>query len=229
MMETVSGSLAVSLAGIGRIYYYNGVRVMIRVLGVVGAWMTEAKSKSSFARLDSRGRLSPHKLFCSIAVGIVLLAMSGCYSGSRPARIGSAAPDFTVQDAGRAVTLSQFKGQVVVLNFWATWCPPCIEEMPSLVQMQQRMKAKGVTVLAVSVDVDQSNYQRFLRDHNVDLLSVRDADQKSNALYGTFKFPETYIIDRNGVVRRKFIGAVDWTEPDVIEYLSKLSDKSLRG
>ena len=164
-----------------------------------------------------------------MAVGLVLLAMSGCYSGSRPARIGSAAPDFTVQDAGRAVTLSQFKGQVVVLNFWATWCPPCIEEMPSLVQMQQRMRAKGVTVLAVSVDVDQSNYQRFLRDHNVDLLSVRDADQKSNALYGTFKFPETYIIDRNGVVRRKFIGAVDWTEPDVIEYLSKLSDKSLRG
>ncbi|MGB7601447.1 MAG: TlpA disulfide reductase family protein [Candidatus Sulfotelmatobacter sp.] len=210
---------------------------MIRVLGVVGAGMTEAKNRSSFARLDSPfgsaqgklGRLSPHRLFCSIATGVILLGMSGCYSGSRPARIGSAAPDFTVRDAGRAVTLSQFKGQVVVLNFWATWCPPCIEEMPSLVQMQQRMKAKGVTVLAVSVDVDQSNYQRFLRDHNVDLLSVRDADQKSNALYGTFKFPETYIIDRNGVVRRKFIGAVDWTEPDVIEYLSKLSDKSLRG
>ena len=58
------------------------------------------------------------------------------------------------------------------------------------------MKAKGVTVLAVSVDVDQDNYQRFLRDHNVNLLSVRDADQKSNALYGTFKFPETYVIDR---------------------------------
>ncbi len=127
-----------------------------------------------------------------------------------------------MHDAGQTVTLSQLKGQVVVLNFWATWCPPCIEEMPSLVQMQQRMKTKGVTVLAVSVDVDQDNYQRFLKDHNVNLLSVRDADQKSNALYGTFKFPETYVIDRNGVVRRKFIGAVDWTEPDVIEYLGKL-------
>jgi len=76
----------------------------------------------------------------------------------------------------------------VVLNFWATWCPPCIEEMPSLVQMQQRMKQKGVTVLAVSVDADQSSYQRFLRDHNVNLLSVRDADQKSNALYGHLSF-----------------------------------------
>ncbi len=133
-----------------------------------------------------------------------------------------AAPDFTVRDADRSVTLSQLKGQVVVLNFWATWCAPCIEEMPSLVQMQQLMKQRGVTVLAVSVDVDQNNYQRFLRDHGVNLLAVRDGDQKANALYGTFKFPETYVIDRNGVVRRKFIGAVDWTEPDVIEYLGKL-------
>jgi cytochrome c biogenesis protein CcmG/thiol:disulfide interchange protein DsbE len=111
---------------------------------------------------------------------------------------------------------------VVVLNFWATWCPPCIEEMPSLVQMQQRMQSKGVTVLAVSVDADEKQYRRFLREHNVSLLSVRDADQKSNELYGTFKFPETYVIDRNGVVRRKFIGAVDWTEPEVIDFLGKL-------
>jgi cytochrome c biogenesis protein CcmG, thiol:disulfide interchange protein DsbE len=153
---------------------------------------------------------------------LILLTMCGCYSGSRPARIGTAAPDFTVQDGGGAVTLSQLKGQVVVLNFWATWCPPCIEEMPSLVEMQQRMKAKGITVLAVSVDADRNSYLRFLRDHNVNLLAVRDAGQKSNALYGTFKFPETYVIDRNGIVRRKFIGAVDWTEPDVIEYLGKL-------
>jgi cytochrome c biogenesis protein CcmG, thiol:disulfide interchange protein DsbE len=152
----------------------------------------------------------------------ILLALSGCWSGSRPSRIGMAAPDFTVRDSDRTVTLSQLKGQVVVLNFWATWCPPCIEEMPSLVQMQQFMKAKGVTVLAVSVDVDEKQYRRFLRDHNVNLLTVRDADQKSNELYGTFKFPETYVIDRNGVVRRKFIGAVDWTEPEVIDFLGKL-------
>ena len=159
---------------------------------------------------------------CSIAVIFILLALSGCYSGTRPPRIGVAAPDFTVRDSDRTVTLSQLKGQVVVLNFWATWCPPCIEEMPSLVEMQQRMKSKGVTVLAVSVDADAGSYHQFLKEHNVNLLSVRDGDMKSNNLYGTFKFPETYIIDRNGVVRRKFIGAVDWTEPDVIEYLGKM-------
>ena len=153
---------------------------------------------------------------------VILLALPGCYSGTRPSRIGMAAPDFTVRDSDRTVTLSQFKGQVVVLNFWATWCPPCIEEMPSLVQMQERMKSKGVTVLAVSIDVDGNSYRQFLRDHNVNLLSVRDADARTSSLYGTFKYPETYVIDRNGVVRRKFIGAVDWTQPEVIDFLGKL-------
>jgi cytochrome c biogenesis protein CcmG/thiol:disulfide interchange protein DsbE len=157
----------------------------------------------------------------SIVVAI-LLALSGCYSGSRPSRVGLAAPDFTVRDSDRTVTLSQLKGQIVVLNFWATYCVPCVEEIPSLVRMQQRMKPKGVTVLAVSIDVDENSYHRFLRDHGVNLLSVRDPDQKSNSLYGTVKIPETYIIDRNGVMRRKFIGAVDWTEPEVIDFLSRL-------
>ena len=127
-----------------------------------------------------------------------------------------------MQDAQSKISLSQFKGQVVVLNFWATWCAPCVEEVPSLVEMQRRLKAKGVTVLAVSVDVDESAYRQFVKDHNVNLLTVRDASGKSNALYGTFKFPETYVIDRNGVMRRKFIGAVDWTSPDVTEFLGKL-------
>ena len=156
-----------------------------------------------------------------LVVVVVLAALSGCYSANRPSRIGSVAPDFTVKDSDRTVTLSEFKGQVVVLNFWATWCPPCVEELPSLVQMQERMKSKGVTVLAVSVDVDETAYRRFLKEHSVNLLSVRDPDQKSAGLYGTFKFPETYIVDRKGVVRRKFIGAVDWTEPEVIDFLGK--------
>jgi cytochrome c biogenesis protein CcmG/thiol:disulfide interchange protein DsbE len=84
------------------------------------------------------------------------------------------------------------------------------------------MKSKGVTVLAVSVDADEGSYHRFLKDHGVNLLSVRDGDMKTNNMYGTFKFPETYIIDRNGVVRRKFIGAVDWMEPEVIDFLGKM-------
>jgi peroxiredoxin len=171
--------------------------------------------------LRFNGAIAPVFVLLAILLAI-LLALSGCYSGSRPSRIGLAAPDFTVRDSDRTVTLSQFKGQVLVLNFWATYCAPCVEEVPSLVQMQQHMKAKGVTVLAVSIDEDENSYRRFLRDHNVTLLSVRDADQKSNGLYGTVKIPETYVIDRTGIIRRKFIGPVDWTEPEIIDFLGKL-------
>jgi cytochrome c biogenesis protein CcmG, thiol:disulfide interchange protein DsbE len=162
------------------------------------------------------------KWLASLIVLFSLLLLVGCYSGSRPPRIGSPAPDFTVQDADRSVTLSQLKGKVVVLNFWATWCPPCIEEMPSLVTMQQRMKDRGITVLAVSIDDDNDAYHRFLKEHKVDLLTVRDSAKKAPSLYGTFKWPETYIIDRNGVVRRKFIGAVDWNSREVSDFLTHL-------
>jgi cytochrome c biogenesis protein CcmG, thiol:disulfide interchange protein DsbE len=147
---------------------------------------------------------------------------SACSRGSRPAGIGANAPDFTLQDPDRKIALNQFRGQVVVLNFWATFCAPCVEEMPSLVEMQRRMKAKGIEVVAVSVDQDADAYHRFVRDHNIDLVTVRDPQQTLAGLYGTFKFPETYVIDRNGVMRRKFIGAIDWTEPDITEFLGKL-------
>lgn len=94
--------------------------------------------------------------------------------------------------------------------------------MPSLVEMQRRMKSKGVEVLAISIDEDENAYREFLKEHNVNLRTVRDPRQTIAGTYGTFKFPETYVIDRNGVMRRKFIGAVDWTEPDITEFLGKL-------
>jgi cytochrome c biogenesis protein CcmG/thiol:disulfide interchange protein DsbE len=153
---------------------------------------------------------------------ILLGFLAGCYSGNRPGRIGSAAPDFTVQDSDHKITLSQFRGQVVVLNFWATWCPPCVEETPSLVRMTTRMKDKGVVVLAVSIDEDNAAYHKFLKDYSVNMITVRDEARKASNLYGTFGWPESYIIDRTGVIRRKFIGPVEWGSPEIIDYLSKL-------
>jgi cytochrome c biogenesis protein CcmG/thiol:disulfide interchange protein DsbE len=156
-----------------------------------------------------------------LTIGL-LSGLIGCYSGSHPARIGSNAPDFTVQDSDHKITLSQFRGKVVVLNFWATWCPPCIEETPSLVRMTARFKDKGIVVLAVSIDADDGAYHKFLKDYSVNMITVRDEAKKAPSLYGTFGWPETFVIDRNGVIRRKFIGPVDWTSPEVTDYLSKL-------
>jgi cytochrome c biogenesis protein CcmG/thiol:disulfide interchange protein DsbE len=152
----------------------------------------------------------------------LLAALAGCYSGSRPPRIGQNAPDFTVQDSDHQVTLNQFRGQVVVLNFWASWCAPCAEEMPSLVQMQGKLKKNGVTVVGVSIDADEAAYHKFLKDYNVNFVAVRDEAQKSAAMYGTRGWPETYIIDRSGVVRRKFIGPVNWNSAEITDYLTKL-------
>ena len=154
-------------------------------------------------------------------IGLLAL-LTGCYSGSRPPRIGSDAPDFTVQDSDHKVTLSQFRGQVVVLNFWATWCPPCVEEMPSLIQMQSKLKDKGVDVLGVSIDVDNDAYHKFLKQYGVDFVTVRDEAQRAPALYGTRGWPETYVIDRKGVIRRKFIGPVNWMSPEITDFLTKL-------
>ena len=93
--------------------------------------------------------------------------------------------------------------------------------MPSLTQLQRQM-GRNITILAVSVDEDEDAYHRFLRDHGVDLLTVRDPAKKSSGLYGTVMFPETYIIDTRGIVRRKFIGPVNWTRPEMMEYLGSL-------
>ncbi len=152
----------------------------------------------------------------------MVLLFSSCYQGTRPAQINTEAPLFTVTDSDHSVSLKDLRGKVVVLNFWATWCPPCVEEMPALLALQKDM-GPNVVILAVSTDVDESAYKQFIRDHHVDLLTVRDGANKANALYGTFKFPETYIIDRDGKIRRKFIGAANWTSPDIENYLRSLS------
>lgn len=158
----------------------------------------------------------------SVLLVIITVLLSGCYRGSRPPRIGTAAPDFTIQDSDRKFVLSDLRGKVVLLNFWATWCPPCVEEMPSLVQLQQRFKDKGVAVVGISVDVDGDAYHKFLKDYKIDFVTVRDPDQKTSSLYGSFKWPETYIIDRSGIVRRKFIGPVEWSQPEIVDFLGKL-------
>lgn len=162
------------------------------------------------------------KRFCLFLALLTMVAAMGCYTGTRPPHVGSAAKDFSVQDSDRKVSLEQFKGQVLVLNFWATWCPPCVEELPSLMSLQDRMRERGVVVLGVSIDVDGEAYHRFLKLHSINFLTVRDPDQKVAGMYGTSGWPETYIIDRQGVMRRKFVGPVDWNSPEVIQFLSKL-------
>jgi peroxiredoxin len=156
----------------------------------------------------------------------LLLLVTACNRGFEPRFVSHPAPDFTVNDKDRgAVTLSGLRGKVVILNFWATWCPPCIEELPSLVAMQQQLRS-DVTVYAVSEDEDEAAYRKFVADYHVDqLYCVRDAEQVGSKLYGATGFPETYVIDRKGVIQRKVVGPVDWTDPQIIAYLQAVAKR----
>jgi cytochrome c biogenesis protein CcmG, thiol:disulfide interchange protein DsbE len=157
----------------------------------------------------------------SAATGLVFL-MTACYTGSRPPHVGSAAKDFTVQDSDHQVSLNQFRGQVVIVNFWATWCPPCQQELPSLIDMQNRLRGRGVIVLGVSIDVDGDAYHRFVKQRGVNFITVRDPERKVPDTYGTYGWPESYVIDRQGVLRRKIVGPINWDSPDVMQFLSQL-------
>jgi peroxiredoxin len=144
----------------------------------------------------------------------------GCDRGAHPAQTGQVAPDFTVSDGASTVHLGNYRGQVVILNFWATWCGPCIAEMPSLLDLHHDQPA--LAVLAVSVDEDPEAYSNFLVRHRIDLITVRDPSESAAKLFHTEMWPETYVIDRKGVIRRKFIGAQDWSSPEVRAYLKSL-------
>jgi thiol-disulfide isomerase/thioredoxin len=166
-------------------------------------------------------RRSGFKTKVGLLMALACVFAGGCERGDHPGQLGKAAPQFVVSDAQRTVDLSKLRGNVVVLNFWASWCAPCTEELPSLEAMQHSLPQ--VTVLAVSTDEDTTAYRNYLLQHHVDLLTVQDAAQTSNALYGTFRYPETYVIDKSGVVRRKFIGPQDFMDADVLAYLKKLA------
>jgi cytochrome c biogenesis protein CcmG/thiol:disulfide interchange protein DsbE len=152
-----------------------------------------------------------------------LVVFTGCDRGSHPGQLGTTAPAFTVADSSHTLRLADYKGKVVVLNFWASWCAPCLEEFPSLIQLQRDLP--DVVVLAISFNDEEAAYRTYLAENHIDLLTAFDATQKSNLAFGTTRPPETYIIDKRGVIRRKFIGPADWTSPEILAYVKGL-DKS---
>jgi peroxiredoxin len=160
------------------------------------------------------------------AILVFLYAQQG---GHRPKiiREGDAAPDFRLQALdGRSVSLSELRGKVVLLHFWATWCPPCVEEIPSLDRLYRSQLRDGLAVLAVSVDEGgASAVKAFLERNGLTLPVLLNPDRSVAAGYGTFKFPETYLVDRNGIVQYKIIGAANWDNPAAVKVIKDLLAK----
>ena len=125
-----------------------------------------------------------------------------------------------MSDGSSTIHLASYRGRVVLLNFWASWCMPCVVEMPSLLELHHDQP--NLVILAVSIDEDPAAYSSFIARHHMDLITVRDPAQSAARLFHTEMWPETYVIDRQGVIRRKFVGPQDWTSPEILNYLKSL-------
>lgn len=159
---------------------------------------------------------------------IVLLVLGGLFiagylvlnstTGGKIIVSGDEAPEFSLPSSeGGPVNLRDLRGRVVMVHFWATWCPSCVEELPTLDTLYLSLKGKDFEMLAVSVDEGGAgDVASFIRKNRLNIPVLFDPRSDIAALYGTFKFPETYILDRSGVVRYKAIGPKDWNDPQYI-------------
>jgi cytochrome c biogenesis protein CcmG/thiol:disulfide interchange protein DsbE len=156
---------------------------------------------------------------------LIVLFVHPSYRNGTPSLHGQAAKNFSLTLDGKPARLSDLRGKVVLLNFWASWCQPCVDEAPSLDALQKKIAPLGGTVLGVSVDDDPAAYEQFLKTYNVDFPTFRDASKKIPLSYGTTMYPETYVIDRDGKIDSKIIGPQDWTSPAMMAYLESVLRK----
>lgn len=131
-------------------------------------------------------------------------------------RISEASTGFKLPDLQGAMQ-SLPEGDVILLNFWATWCPPCRKEIPSMVELHEKFSAQGLKVVAVSVDQSRDHLSSFVREHQMPFQVLHDADSLVSQGYGVFRFPESFLIDKQGKVRYHLLGAVDWMSPPLMK------------
>jgi len=148
------------------------------------------------------------------------MLLAGCDRGSHPTQISKPAPDFTVSDGQSTIHLASYRGKIVMVNFWESHCGPCITELPSLLQFHH--EHPEIPILAVSSDTDDDSYKAFIAQRHMDLITVRDPQQSAGNKFLITGWPETFIIDRQGNIRRRFIGATDWSDPEILKFLKTI-------
>jgi cytochrome c biogenesis protein CcmG/thiol:disulfide interchange protein DsbE len=172
-------------------------------------------------------------LAVKVATGVLLVVLAAVIVYSvqdHVVGVGDSAPNFRVKtESGAVITPEDFGGKLLVLNFWASWCTPCVQEIPSLNQIQKMFASQGLVVLGINVDRKEDSYRNMLQRFQVSFQTVRDPEENINYRYGTYKIPESYIIDRNGKVLQKYAGLPEvngewklWTDPEIVSYVRSL-------
>jgi peroxiredoxin len=178
-------------------------------------------------------------------LAILALLLSGCDDAAPPAaggasapagttttrkvlQLGDPAPNFQLRDLdGRLVSLEQYRGKVVLLNFWATWCGPCRVEMPAMEQLYRSLSRRDFEILAVSTDPQGAAVTRpFQRELKLSFPILHDADFRVGLTFGARTLPMTFLIDRQGVIRERIFGALDWHSPEATRAVQMLMNQA---
>jgi peroxiredoxin len=170
-------------------------------------------------------------LFVVIAAALVILLLrserDSTVTSTRQIQVGSPAPNFTFPDLnGQQINFSDHRGKVVLVNIWATWCAPCRQEMPSMQKLYERFKGENFEILAVSIDsTGREAVAPFMRKLNLTFPALLDPKGDIGPLYGATGVPESFIIDKEGIVVQKIIGPIDWATPQAFQFFQDLINK----
>jgi peroxiredoxin len=168
-------------------------------------------------------------IFLMITALLVLLLLNRNRSNYKsveqvPIEVGLPAPDFTFPTInGTMVSLSDYRGKIVLVNIWATWCPPCVDEMPSMEKLYQKLKGENFEILAVSIDsLGLKAVVPFMKKHKLTFPALIDSTGTIRIAYGNTGIPESFIIDEDGILVQKITGPMDWAHPDILRFFYDL-------
>jgi len=182
------------------------------------------KKKNKVTKSKPNQTFNPLWTIIIVVVAVVVLVGATLFAANnaataKVATVGQPAPNFTLSTVdGKQVSLSQFKGKPVIINFWATWCPPCRLEMPALEEISHQAADKGFVLLAVNQEEDAATVKTFLTQNKYDYLSVLDLDGAVSAKYQVTGIPTSIFVDANGIVQEMHTG----TLPDAQQFLDKI-------
>ena len=173
-------------------------------------------------------------IFVAVTVLVVILSLklndsSFKFSNQVAIKDNLPAPDFTFPGLdGKKVSLSDYKGKVVLVNIWATWCKPCVDEMPSMEKLYHKFKGKNFEILAVSIDEPGLKaVAPFMKKYNLTFPALIDSEGAVKARYGITGVPESFIIDKQGILIKKIVGPVNWAAPNIFRFFGELISKPM--